>query len=523
MSGQGLFGRKSNQASLWFRLVVVPTIIAIAADLAAGLYIESRHLPLSPEAFEPILQRGPVLTALIAWIVTNVLMVRIFYGDEHEALTLLKRLIAEVPKPLAQYAKTRMGDSIGHIDSQVRSLEYQGLAGQSFNRKMEIISSLIEHSGKELTRYWATTLDSPSEMFERYDRFFVLQKEQLRQVPDKRRIVVLSSADLNREIDQRHDQLLAFIRWHEQNGFKLLFLVDDTKQFQTEAVQYLEESGLGTAETPLVDFAILGERWVYGEAPPVGVQPLNRDSRLLRLFDRDRRASIVEGHVSFYKTLWGHWRVGRWPILIPEQVVSECTRRSFRLLPVSGPVVQGIQPGAPFFADMLSKIRQAKQSVIAVDIAPLKESGLSEWINSSDYQQWLEATIAANRNGAKVARLHILYEADADRAVRQLVHDNVLKCQIAAGGKVYLASAKALWDQRQAMHDFILIDDNICFSLGWNEHFCAATLSPDRNLDPSVAFKWYKTVFDNLIGLPIVKDASAMNDLQRLTFLEKLA
>lgn len=517
--------RKSLKTGMFVKLVVIPTAVSIAADIVVGVAIGSPSSSTGKQAgfhemlVQSLLQPTAVISALASWIATQLLLLSFLYGADYQALEFFKRILSEFPEPVSRYARTRIKHAVELIDSEVRSLEHQGLFGQTFQRKMEIIESLIEHLGDNLTRFWATTLDSPSDLFEQFDRFFIVQAEKLKNTHDKRRIVILTAQTLSQEIRSKTKELLRFITWHQDNQFTLLFLVDDDNKFVTEAKQFLEATAnsLQKEDPPVTDFAILGEQWVYGEAVEQNDSSHTRSSRWLRIFDGAKRVDIVQNYVDFYEALWNHWRGEKWPSLIAEQVVSECTRQKFvnTRPPVSAPTA-----GKPFFDEMIKRIAGARRCVIAVDIAPLK-NGMSEWLSSPDYIAWLQATLDARKNGATVSRLHILHRAEPDGAVRKQILEHVFQAQLDAGCTVLLASAASLWQAKLPMHDFILIDDSICFSLSWDEEFSSLSISTDANLDASSnAISWYREVFNRLNESGVVKNANRMQSKERAHYLE---
>ena len=466
---------------------------SISATLTIYLFTDTNN------AFDSFLSSTTAFSALVGYIIGNGIIAYKIYGKNYESLQILNSILKEFPIPLKKYALRNINESLKNINDKISSLSKEGLSGQTFGQKIQIIESIIEDLGNDLTKYWATTLDPPSRIMKESDRFLALQARTLKNINNKRRIVILNKNDLKREIIENTDHLIDFIDWHKKNNFQLLFLIDYDNKFVAETNQFLDH----LRENEVVsDFAILGDDWVYGEVKFTSSGTTD-DNRLLRLYGSVRSGrEIIKDYVDLYSDLWEYWRAPRWPSMIPEQVRSECSRqiKKNKLNTDTIEYYKSIisNPLPPEFHSCITEhIKNSVDRIIAVDIAPIK-SDLSDWIHRSEYNNWMEATVQAAHNGSNASRLYILKSPIESYADKQIIYDNIFSFQIKAGVHIWLASASDLWGNNIPVHDFILIDNKICLSLGWDENFLLDEISSEKNLENPNCFLWYDNIYNHI-------------------------
>jgi hypothetical protein len=490
---------KKNINNKYFILYIFPLLFAVVGSLIATLITYSISTPAT--AWESFISQSTIICALIGYILGNAFVAHKIYGEHYELLQIINSFINEFPKPFKEYALRNINKSFRTIDYKISSLSHGGLPNQTFGQKIQIVESLIEDLGHGLKRYWATTLDKPSQMM-KVDRFLDLQERTLKNVDDKKRIVVTNKDCLQKEIIENTDDLKEFIDWHIRNKFELLFLIDDENKFIDETKQFLDH--LENDEV-VSDFAILGNEWVYGEVKHSsnGVLDFNHPSRLLRLFGSIKSGSdIVKDYIALFLDLWDLWKAPKWAYLTSEQVRSECTREKRKSNAISDTVsyynsiVEDTTPDL-FFSSITQIINDSVEKIIAVDIAPIK-SDISDWIYKPEYEIWMNATENAAKNGAFASRIYILKSPINSLADQIFIIEKIFKRQIDSGVNIWLVGANVLCKNKIPFHDFILIDDKICFSLGWSESFNINELNLRKNLDNPKCFPWYENIFNNI-------------------------
>lgn len=322
-----------------------------------------------------------------------------------------------------------MDKDLTRVYAEVTQLQAVGLSNQSLPAKISIVTSLLPtaNHGKEC-RYWATTLDSPSQMYSEFTSFFD-QQETILRCKDKRRLVVIEERDLDSEImnpDKRKD-LVRFIDWHSSNEFALRFLIGSRSTFAKKADEYIEAQ---TSKEVVTDFAIFADRWVFGQVDIPSGDP-NAPVHHLRLHKaKMSQGGSVHQYVGYYQSIWNRWEGDKWPVLSAEQVRSECIRQSNKELFL--PLLAKDYPnhinnnGVLFFADLCNSLKLARSGLFAVDIAPMK-SGLNAWINDMEYQSFLDATQSAADAGCPCSRIYVLHQRIFDHAERELVYDKIFR------------------------------------------------------------------------------------------------
>ncbi|MGD1091462.1 MAG: hypothetical protein ABSB35_05640 [Bryobacteraceae bacterium] len=477
--------------------------------------------------------------SLLAAFIERLFAWREFSKDE-ETLKALKEILSRLSFPVAEYAKRKMARAINEINNDLRRLESDVLVGQTFADKMEIIESLLHDVRNDLTRYWATTLDKPSRMWREAYRFFELQDKMLAGVADKKRIVVLSLAGLREEIEDSTDDdaLERFIGWHEdpKRNFQLLFLIDSRNEFAANAQQFLSHHL--QAHHVVTDFAIMGDKWVYGEVAATRGDDTD-GNKALRLYEAKPigrvRVTVVDDYKRFYEALLNRWEGYTWPIMSPQQILSERSRCRVRKTHFSNhraeidsyysALTGGADLTAPKCFDAIHKLLtccKGGDHIIAVDIAPLK-SRLRVWIEADEYNQWIKATISAAKNGCEFKRVYILNERFGVRQDAEEVYDKIFAPQLDAGVEIWVCAARELWEQGVPMHDFLLVRNRMCMSLTWEERFDRQTLCVDKNLEHPAAFDWYGYVFANIVASPASKNlSSGVTREQALDYLASL-
>lgn len=514
---------KNNKWDRYKKYFGYPLIISLGSSIVATLimYIISD----TRNALDSFLSQVTFFSALIGYIIGNGIVSYQIYGEHYESLQILNSIFKKFPAPLKKYAIRNLNESLKSINDKISSLSKEGLSEQTYGQKIQTIESIIEDLGNDLTKYWATTLDPPSRMMKESGRFLALQEKALKEVDDKRRIVILDKDNLNKEIMENTDYLISFIDWHKKNDFQLLFLIHDETEFVKKAKEFLDHLQYNEVVS---DFAILGNDWVYGEVRyPINGFNDSNDNKTLRLFGSPISGKeIIEDYSSLYSNLWGPWIAPKWPFMIPEQIRSECSRQE-RKIKLKNNTLQYYsnlisEPSPPEFHNCITKnIQESTERIIAVDIAPIK-SDLSDWIHRSEYNKWMQATINAAKNGSNASRLYILKSPIEPYADRQIIYKTILSYQKESGVNIWLASVSDLWKNNIPVHDFILIDNKICFSLGWDENFLSDKISAEKNLENPDCFLWYENIFNNIINSEYTKRINEMSENVVIDYLSNL-
>lgn len=465
-----------------------------------------------------------------------------FRKENEQALTELKKL-DNLPTPLREYAKLLKRNSIRNINNSIGTLLTSGLTDQDLNQKIQILQSLLRDCKfKNITRFWATSFDLPSSLYDKFDSFFETQKECLRLTSDKRRVVILNKDQLNDEITQNSEKLRKFIEWHTNNNFELKFLLNYNKSFENKT-QSIVKTGIKNKNV-LTDFAIIGKSWIYGESTLLlgkstdainaiekltnlsnetkqdienAINEVNSEDlniRTLKLYSNDdSNFEIWKEYETLYDNLWNKWDQNQWPLMSKEQALSEIERhenlvntKSERLDYYGSkyPSLKSLT-GKDFSNELINLIAGlSSKTILATDLTSLKsEMEYEKWMTPL-FKSWMSQNIELVTNcNCNITRVYVLNRKISNRTQANEIYNIVFKPQIDAGIAVLFVNANDLIVEKIKFHDFVLVEDEFCVSTRWYEDFETPTYSIENNFDKIDHLIFYSNIFTEICSKAI--------------------
>lgn len=504
--------------------------------------------------------------ALLIFFVVNYLHHKAdkeFNEKNNEAIGLLRSLQSELPISLYQYSLQKLNVEVAKVKVSINNLLSVGLHDQTLTEKIEIIKALVKNcEEKKISYFWTTSYDLPSTLIENFSDYFSEQEKYLNNVLgntiDKSRVVIITEEQLKSEIYEFGDKLREFIKWHTINGFQLRFLLNYNHTFESMTHQMVK-TGIMNNDY-LNDFAIIGESWIYGEATLLrgsnttiqeylkGVKiGTNERKKIVKNFNRTQgekqniltirlfentpsNQQVWREYKQLYHKLWYDWHHSQWPIMTSQQVMSEIERieslRSTQSQRIQFyfnkyPSLKG-QKGPQFCAELF-KIFQSfeNKNIFATDLLSLKvDKEYSKW-NSKNYQEWIKINAdLAKHKRCEIHRIYIINKKIAIRSQASEKNKLIFTPQIDAGINLYFIDYKELVNKNITFLDFVLVENELCASTQWHEHFEDNTYSVENNIDDMTQHPAYIEMFNVLL-----KNSQKINewtDEDRIAFLLNL-
>jgi hypothetical protein len=387
----------------------------------------------------------------------------------------------------------------------------------TYPEQIEIASNLTEGATK---RFWATSTDKPSVLWAEGIHYFKNQENldmsdsSETDPPPKARLVLLSFEELFEDYsDSVSSQgFNKFVAWHARNDFPLRFyLVPHTEDLREKISRTVDDSD------PLKDFLIKDDAFIYGR-----IETLGGSGVRLKFISHETDAGLVK--FNSYKVLFTNlWEqsdprervLGKLDFERGRRAREEQVRKDYKSEFIDAP------SGEAFLKEMLRRISETKQTLHAVDIAD-KKSSISNWSFQTEYKQWLGACIEATKKGTVDAKRIFIV-----RAFGVLAEDfelqQVLRQQLEAGFEIVLIDEDEVTSGNLHVDDFLLIDDDLGFTLGpdSSKTFVQDSLEFSKNLIPKNSLQTYRDKFDEL--LQYGQHFKGKNDIAQLeTFLKQL-
>ncbi|MBI2968924.1 MAG: hypothetical protein HYY40_14075 [Bacteroidetes bacterium] len=490
-----------------------------------------------------------------ALISLTILTINIFFElliskkDFYIAVEELNKILNLTNKTLRNYALNKVRENSTEINSDINSLMNRGLPNQPLREKLEIVTSIIKDSSDKINKYFSTSCDLPSKLYNRHYDFFQDQEKYLKNVKDKRRIVIIGEDELEKEIKENGDILLNFLDWHCKNNFRLRFLINRNSEFEKQCHNKISNQ---KENEVLTDFAIIGNDWVYGEVTSKRgggdkaalLQKIKTqvdettysgiikefqvgDQGYLKILQKKHHdINTIKEYEDLYETLWEEWSVEKWAMMSLEQVRLDIVINKYKKSPHNSDNkthyknLQIEETNPKCYNSIIKIISEASNNIYAVDIVTLK-LGIEEWLKNKDYIDWMNATIQG-ANKAISHRIYVLKEPVFDLLTQQNLLSKVFKNQQANKVKIYLTNGKELIKKNIPIYDFCLVDNKLCFGLEWKEIFSPNTVSIDKNLLHPDLFDRMENTFNQVKKSNFTQAIANKTDEQILHFLQTL-
>jgi hypothetical protein len=454
---------------LWRPSVV--TLLVAFGEAALHAYVDLPRL-------------AAILIPILAFVLTK-LIDDYFYWKPIKSFAEQLLPLRSIPGQLTSYVH----QSVSHHLMAMQSLSHGGVAECTYAEQITIADNLV---GRAKNRLWATTLDTPSRIWDEGYSYFQRQEgvdisDDGNDPPPKARLVALEWNDLRTDFvaSNTRQSFERFVEWHDANNYGLRFLLDNNERLR-RTINILHDS------QPIMDFIILNNppELVYGRLSEL---PGNRAS--LRFIARQTAAPFDS--VDSYETTFVNW----WKRGIPYREIRQRLRREAdqphweaEVQRDYGADFVNYLVGREFFGKICNSIRGAKKSIFAVDIADTKES-VDLWSFKDEYLAFSQATGDAASAGEAVVERVFVVKALSCMERPELAE--VLRNQIAAGIKLHIIEKAEVDKKHLAADDFILIDDALGFYLG-SEAFDMAQLSVQKNLIPKARLQQFRRNADAL-------------------------
>lgn len=427
-----------------------------------------------------------------------------YYDSVREYADKIKRLLNNIHPQLSEYVQMSVRSSIVSMEdlSAGKSIE------RAYAEQIAIADSLAKGAQ---TRFWATSTDKPSKFWEQGVSYF-LTLESLNipatgqsgnSPPPKARLVMLRWDDLLEDYTKSRDSFESFIRWHKQFGFELKFYVFKSH----EELEDIIGRSIVNDSDPLKDFMVKDDEFVYGRT-----RLLVGNRTELKFIPHETRTNLdtFNSYLTLFTSLWrlsltAEKVIERLDLARAKDLLEAQTRKDYR------DDFRDASEGERFFAEVCKKIGEARNSLLAVDIADRKD-GISCWSFKEEYQGFLDASINAAREGAGAKRIFVVKTLLPlmDIHLRQ-----VLKEQLQAGIEIIIINDETITNSGLDVDDFILADDGFGFRLG-DEEFTKFNLEVGKNLIPKVLLDDFKGIFDNLYNQNEKRIFSGSTDIPKL-------
>lgn len=423
---------------------------------------------------------------------------------------------------LKNYSQKKLDGKLRVLYNNIFGLMGNGFVGK-LEDKIEILEELlIYESESEIKSFKATTLNKPSDMWGVNEKFWTIQKDEMKELNEenKIRLVIISPKDLDDEINNKTDILKEFIYWHVNNRFDLRFILTTEEMFRNAVKHHITEHNL------LNDFAIINNSIVYGE---------DNETKYIKLLikDSERKDNIIsEYHKFFNQILDRSIHNYGWSERSAKQILNECNRMleeneysasdilkaydkiiKDNNISVSTEIAEIINKEENitgdeynvFLTGLFKSMAIKNDELIALDLTPAKTSFFT-WVHDSQYLDWMISTIDVANNGCKVSRLFVVDEME-DESNIELIVDQIFLPQINAGVVLYVVSEFELFDKDIPYFDMLLIKNKLGHSLNIGQTLINNddnTDNPDvcieSNLEHPNSFKRYENAFERIIN-----------------------
>jgi hypothetical protein len=429
------------------------------------------------------------LSAFFATVVVELLVRWQELNEKHKKIEhyadKLVILSENVPAQLHEYVQMSINRS---IDS-MQGLSIGESIECSYSEQIAIADNLAKGAQ---TRLWATSIDKPSKLWEEGIAYFntlaslnitVTKKENF--PPEKARVVMLDLDALLEDYRNNWERFNDFAEWHDKNGYLLRFyLVKQTEDLSDEIQRTIVNDS-----DPLKDFMIKDGEFVYGRTQSL---PGNRVKLKFIPHQEGKNIDTFNSYGRLFQNLWAR----SFPIKtmidqLEYEKNSQARERQVRRDYESEFVEATL--GRKFFEALLIRIRNAKKSLLAVDVADMKD-GISHWSFQEEYRQWLEACIIAAKGGVDAKRVFVV------RNLQRLKNYDVvevLRSQLEANFEIVIVNEQDVIDTGLDK-DFLLIDDSLGFRLDDKEPFSKDTLEIGKNLISKAEIAKYMHAFNRL-------------------------
>lgn len=423
---------------------------------------------------------------------------------------------------LKHYSQKKLDGKLRVLYNNIFGLMGNGFVGK-LEDKIEILEELLTYeSESKIKSFRATTLNKPSDMWLVNEKFWTIQKDEMKDLNknNKIRLVIISPKNLDDEINKKTDILKEFIYWHINNKFDLRFILTTEEMFRNAVKHHITEHNL------LNDFAIINDSIVYGE---------DNETKYIKLLikDSERKDDVISEYYRFFNQILDRsiHNYG-WSERSAKQILNECNRMleeneysALDILKAYDKVIKdnNIIVSAKikniikdkkniagdeynvFLTGLFESMAKENDELIALDLTPAKKSFFT-WIYDSQYFAWMNSTIAVAKKGCKVKRLFVVDEME-DESNIELIIDQIFLPQINAGVELYVVSEFELFNKDIPYFDMLLIKNKLGHSLNIGQTLINnddKTDNPDvcieSNLEHPNSFKRYENTFERIIN-----------------------
>lgn len=397
-------------------------------------------------------------------------------------------LYTGAPGQLKEYIQVSVLDGIKAMEELAAGLPIR----RQYAEQIALAENLVQGAREKL---WATTTDAPSTLWEQGFSYFNAQEKI--QAREKRRLVIMRHQTLFDDYLKNREKFDEYIEWHRTYGFELKFRrVDSWDDLEAHIGRTVNDNN------PLTDFVIKDDEFVYGRT-----RTFRGNEVELKYISHSESANLDQfiRYSSLFAGLWRQADTVEQTLLWLEEekdkdALQAQTRKDYKT------EFESVTQGKDFFNAVCKRISEAKTSLIAVDMADIKQ-GVERWSWQPEYVGFLEASIHAAQSaneGFQGKRLYIVKEF---RPLSSLPLRRVLQEQIDAGLEVIILQSREAATSDLSIDDFILIDEDFGFRLGNkpNSDFSMLELELGKNLIAKARLKDFRTKFNVFYEHPSAK------------------
>lgn len=333
--------------------------------------------------------------------------------------------------------------------------------------------------------FWATSLDSPSKLWNSGGRYFgTLGKLSLNNdessIPTKARIVLLDYESLVNDYSLNKDAFHNFVNWHKDKSWGLRFYQNSEDNINEIFGRYIEP--------PIIkDYLVKDDQCVYGRLE----ESNNGTSVTIKLLlDKPKK---IEEYKNFFEDIWRQSEDA-------DKVVNRINLKLSQKPKIEKflneqPDFKGKESGKDFFNQVCSRIENAKTTIQAVDIADLKnDNKVKIWKTSYEYLGFLKSCIIASNKDIEVVRIFILEDLNCLKSdeVKEVMLD-----QLRANLNLGFVTEIERQHKVLCREDFIIVDEDFGFKL-IQDDFKMEELAIENNLIWKSEIQAYKNKFNQI-------------------------
>jgi hypothetical protein len=360
------------------------------------------------------------------------------------------------------------------------------VSGSELNCPYHVQIQIADRISTDANQYfWATSLDTPSKLWNSGGRYFgTLGKLSLSNtesiIPTKARIVLLDYESLINDYSSNQDAFHNFVNWHKNNSWGLRFYQNNDENINEIFKRYIEP--------PIIkDYLVKDDQCVYGRLDETD----NGATVTIKLLlDKPKK---IEEYKNFFEDIWRQSEDA-------DRVVNKINLKLSQKPKIDRilneqPDFKGKESGKDFFNLVCFRIEDAKKTIHAVDIADLKnESKVKVWKTSYEYLGFLKSCIIASNNNVEVIRIFILEDLTCltNDEVKEVMLD-----QLRANLFLGFVAENERQEKVLCREDYIIVDDNFGFKLVQND-FKMEELAIENNIIWKSEIQAYKNKFNQI-------------------------